>query len=64
VVFFLTGWNGREQAQSFDGDYAVFTFDLDVDLTKAFHWGTKQLFVYVTAHYRTTTHADNQVRVE
>ena len=51
----------REQAQSFDGDYAVITFDLDVDLTKAFHWGTKQLFVYVTAHYKTSTHSDNQV---
>ncbi len=51
----------RQQAKSFDGDFAVLTFDLDVDLTKAFHWGTKQLFVYVTAHYKTSTHGDNQV---
>jgi hypothetical protein len=40
-----------EQATTFEGDFAWFTFDLDVDLTPAFHWGTKQLFVYVTAHY-------------
>ena len=53
----------REQANTFEGDYAIFTFDLDVDLTPAFHWGTKQLFAYVTAHYKTSQHAENQVVV-
>lgn len=59
----FNGLKKLEQAQSFEGDYAWFTFDLDVDLTPAFHWGTKQLFVYVTAHYKTGQHAENQVVV-
>ena len=29
------------------------SFDLKVDLTPAFHWNIKQLFVYVVANYET-----------
>jgi signal peptidase complex subunit 3 len=34
-------------------DRALFSFDLKVDLTPAFHWNVKQLFVYVVAYYET-----------
>jgi len=34
-------------------DRALLSFDLKVDLTPAFHWNIKQLFVYVVAHYET-----------
>lgn len=34
-------------------DRALLSFDMDVDLTPAFHWNVKQLFVYVVAHYDT-----------
>ena len=35
-------------------DRALLSFDLDVDLTPAFHWNIKQLFVYVVAIYETS----------
>ena len=34
-------------------DRALLSFDLKVDLTPAFHWNIKQLFVYVVANYET-----------
>jgi signal peptidase complex subunit 3 len=34
-------------------DRALLSFDLKVDLTPAFHWNIKQLFVYVVASYET-----------
>lgn len=34
-------------------DRALLSFDLDVDLSPAFHWNVKQLFVYVVALYET-----------
>ena len=34
-------------------DRALLSFDLKVDLTPAFHWNIKQLFVYVVAVYET-----------
>jgi signal peptidase complex subunit 3 len=34
-------------------DRALLSFDLKVDLTPAFHWNIKQLFVYVVACYDT-----------
>lgn len=34
-------------------DRALLSFNLDVDLTPAFHWNLKQLFVYVVATYET-----------
>ena len=36
-------------------DRAVLKFDLDADLSSAFHWNVKQLFVFVTAEYRSKT---------
>jgi signal peptidase complex subunit 3 len=34
-------------------DRALLSFDLKVDLTPAFHWNIKQLFIYVVAVYET-----------
>jgi signal peptidase complex subunit 3 len=34
-------------------DRALLSFDLKVDLTPAFHWNIKQIFVYVVAVYET-----------
>lgn len=34
-------------------DRALLSFDIQVDLTPAFHWNVKQLFVYVVAIYET-----------
>lgn len=34
---------------------ARFKFDLDADLTPLFNWNTKQVFVYLTAEYNTTS---------
>jgi signal peptidase complex subunit 3 len=44
-------------------DRALLSFDIDVDLSPAFHWNVKQLFVYVVAHYDTyETQKDGTVR--
>jgi len=42
-------------------DRALLSFDLHVDLTPAFHWNIKQLFVYVVASYESETNPRNQV---
>lgn len=34
-------------------DRALFTIDLDADLTGVFNWNVKQLFVYITADFAT-----------
>ena len=34
-------------------DRSLLSFDLEADLTPAFHWNIKQLFVYVVASYQT-----------
>lgn len=36
-------------------EYAHITFDLDADLTSLFTWNTKQLFVWISASYPSTT---------
>ena len=36
-------------------DRALFAFDLDADLSGAFNWNVKQLFVYLAANFQTTT---------
>merc|ERR1712000_225477 len=63
VKLHFDGLKKLEQATKFDGDYAWFSFSLDVDLTPAWHWGTKQIFVYLTAHYRSSQYAENEVVV-
>ena len=40
-------------AEELGVDRALLSFDLKVDLTPAFHWNIKQLFVYVVAVYET-----------
>eukprot|EP00574_Skeletonema_japonicum_P013312 CAMPEP_0201726364 /NCGR_PEP_ID=MMETSP0593-20130828/9406_1 /ASSEMBLY_ACC=CAM_ASM_000672 /TAXON_ID=267983 /ORGANISM="Skeletonema japonicum, Strain CCMP2506" /LENGTH=176 /DNA_ID=CAMNT_0048217839 /DNA_START=264 /DNA_END=794 /DNA_ORIENTATION=+ len=42
-------------------DRALLSFDLQADMTPAFHWNIKQLFVYVIATYRTDTNPKNQI---
>uniref|UniRef100_A0A7S4VSR9 Signal peptidase complex subunit 3 n=1 Tax=Ditylum brightwellii TaxID=49249 RepID=A0A7S4VSR9_9STRA len=42
-------------------DRALLSFDLHVDLTPAFHWNIKQLFVYVVATYETDKNPKNQI---
>ncbi|KAH8064441.1 hypothetical protein JL722_1313 [Aureococcus anophagefferens] len=42
-------------------DRALLSFDLQADLTPAFHWNLKQLFVFVLAEYYTESNVLNQV---
>ena len=42
-------------------DRALLSFDLQADMTPAFHWNIKQLFVYVIATYKTDTNPKNQI---
>lgn len=42
-------------------DRALLSFDLHVDLTPAFHWNIKQLFVYVVASYQTDRNPNNEI---
>ena len=42
-------------------DRALLSFDLHADMTPAFHWNIKQLFVYVVAQYSTEAKVLNQV---
>uniref|UniRef100_A0A7S2SN40 Signal peptidase complex subunit 3 n=1 Tax=Rhizochromulina marina TaxID=1034831 RepID=A0A7S2SN40_9STRA len=42
-------------------DIAILSFDLHADLSPAFNWNIKQLFVFVVAEYRTKTNPLNQV---
>jgi signal peptidase complex subunit 3 len=42
-------------------DRAILTFDLDADLRGVFNWNVKQLFVYITAQYRTPANGFNEV---
>ncbi|XP_071531541.1 signal peptidase complex subunit 3 [Panulirus ornatus] len=42
-------------------DLGALRFDLTADLTSLFNWNTKQLFLYLTAEYETTTNKVNQV---
>ncbi|XP_078043631.1 signal peptidase complex subunit Spase22-23 [Augochlora pura] len=42
-------------------DLGYLTFDLQTDLTPLFNWNVKQLFLYLTAEYRTENNDFNQV---
>lgn len=42
-------------------DRALLSFDLNADLSPAFHWNLKQLFVFVVAEYTTPKNPLNQV---
>ena len=42
-------------------DRALLSFDVQADLTPAFHWNLKQLFVFVLAEYQTPKNELNQV---
>lgn len=47
---------GREK-----NDLGFLTFDLEGDFSRAFDWNTKQIFLYLTAHYETKANKVNQV---
>ncbi|XP_067647704.1 signal peptidase complex subunit 3 [Eurosta solidaginis] len=42
-------------------DLGFLTFDLETNLTSLFNWNVKQLFLYLTAEYKTKNNALNQV---
>lgn len=42
-------------------DLGFLTFDLEADLTPIFNWNVKQLFLYLTAVYKTPNNLHNQV---
>ncbi|KAF7993744.1 hypothetical protein HCN44_010339 [Aphidius gifuensis] len=42
-------------------DLGFLTFDLQTDLTPLFNWNVKQLFLYLTAEYKTSYNEINQV---
>jgi signal peptidase complex subunit 3 len=42
-------------------DRALLSFDIYADMTPAFHWNIKQLFVYVVASYKSETNPKNQI---
>lgn len=42
-------------------DRALLSFDIHADITPAFHWNIKQIFVYVVASYETETNKFNKV---
>ncbi|XP_077558255.1 signal peptidase complex subunit Spase22-23 [Haemaphysalis longicornis] len=42
-------------------DLGFVTFDLKANLTSLFNWNVKQLFLYLTAEYKTENNALNQV---
>jgi len=42
-------------------DQSIFSFDLNHDLSKEFHWNQGQLFVYLVASYNSTSNVRNEV---
>ena len=42
-------------------ELGFFKFDLDADFSRTFDWNTKQLFLYLTAHYQTKKNTVNQI---
>jgi signal peptidase complex subunit 3 len=42
-------------------DRALLSFDINADMTPAFHWNIKQIFVYVVASYETPSKKINKV---
>ena len=62
IVVKVLALNTLRSLKSHGGvDRALLSFDIQVDLTPAFHWNVKQLFVYVVAIYETPDGRDNQV---
>ncbi|RWS15807.1 histidine--tRNA ligase: cytoplasmic-like isoform X1 [Dinothrombium tinctorium] len=47
---------GREK-----NDLGFLTFNLDADFTNVFDWNTKQLFLYLSAQYKTKNNVNNEV---
>eukprot|EP00954_Amorphochlora_amoebiformis_P030693 1395053-Amorphochlora_amoeboformis.AAC.2 len=51
----------RSYVASYNAENALFSLDIDADLTSLFNWNVKQLFVWVSAEYETKTYDKNQV---
>lgn len=49
------------QAGRKECDLGYLNFNLDGDFSKAMDWNTKQLFIYLTAYYKTSENVENQV---
>ena len=45
----------EQQSRGVATDRALFTLDLDADLTGVWNWNVKQLFVYITADFSTAS---------
>lgn len=44
-----------------ENDLGLIRFNLDADFEKSFDWNVKQLFIYLTANYRTQQNKLNQI---
>lgn len=44
-----------------ENDLGLVRFDMDADFEKCFDWNVKQLFIYLTANYRTPQNRVNQI---
>lgn len=44
-----------------ENDLGMVKFNLDADFEDCFDWNVKQLFIYLTANYKTSTNALNQI---
>mmetsp|Transcript_11858 Transcript_11858/g.19381 ORF Transcript_11858/g.19381 Transcript_11858/m.19381 type:complete len:178 (+) Transcript_11858:104-637(+) len=47
--------------KSYNAENALFSLDIDADLTTLFNWNVKQLFVWISAEYKTRSYEKNQV---
>lgn len=60
IVFFsknVPNYGASKEVQ----DLGYLTFDLQTDLSGLFNWNVKQLFLYLTAEYKTEANELNQV---
>lgn len=64
-IFFLLGISSKNvpdySASRERKDLGFLTFDLQTDLTSLFNWNVKELFLYLTAEYKTKDNELNQV---
>jgi signal peptidase complex subunit 3 len=65
IVVKVLALNTLRSLKSHGGvDRALLSFDIQVDLTPAFHWNVKQLFVYVVAIYHAKIISEENVFVK
>lgn len=64
--FFFISFENRKNVPDFSAsrekkDLGFLTFDLKADLNRLFNWNVKELFLYLTAEYKTKDNELNQV---